>query len=242
MGFFTNLLAGGLGWSIAGPLGAVIGVVVASMFSRKTSVTTVEHEPRAAQNDFKMALIVLITAVMKADGVIKKSELSQFKKIWSEMFGEQQTLEALQVVKSLMNQEIDAAPVARQCAANLQYSARLELIHLLFLVAAADNDIDLREKNTILLIANNLRISNEDYLSIEAMFSKIKSSDWAYKVLQIEETATDEEVKKAYRLMAMKYHPDKVNGLGDEVKEKATEKFRQVKEAYDAIKKIRGMV
>ena len=54
-------------------------------------------------------------------------------------------------------------------------------------------------------------------------------------------TATDEEVKKAYRRMAMKYHPDKVAQLGDEVQKAANEKFKKVQEAYEAIQKQRGM-
>jgi len=65
--------------------------------------------------------------------------------------------------------------------------------------------------------------------------------DWAYKSLEIEPTATDDEIKKAYRKMAKKYHPDLVNELGEDVKKSATEKFRSINEAYESLKKQRGI-
>ena len=60
-------------------------------------------------------------------------------------------------------------------------------------------------------------------------------------MLEIDRSATDDEVKKAYRKMAMKYHPDRVATLGEEVKKSATEKFQAVAAAYDAIKEERGI-
>ena len=81
-------------------------------------------------------------------------------------------------------------------------------------------------------------VSSSDFQSIKAMF--VQQVDSAYKILGIDSNATDEDVKKAYREMAKKYHPDKVNSLGEEVKQSATEKFRKVKEAYDYLKQQRG--
>ena len=80
-------------------------------------------------------------------------------------------------------------------------------------------------------------ISNSDFESIQAMFVKNTNSD--FKILEIEPTATNEELKKAYRRMAMKYHPDKVSHLGEEFQKAANEKFQKVNEAYGNIKQER---
>jgi DnaJ like chaperone protein len=63
----------------------------------------------------------------------------------------------------------------------------------------------------------------------------------AYKVLEISSSATNEEIKKAYRKMAVRFHPDKVSHLGPEFQKSANEKFARVNEAYNKIKKERGM-
>ena len=88
-------------------------------------------------------------------------------------------------------------------------------------------------------IARYLNINEHDFDSIKAMFVKDTHSD--YKVLEIENSATDSEVKKAYRKMASKYHPDKVNHLGEDLKHLAEEKFKAVNDSYQSIKKQRGM-
>ena len=67
------------------------------------------------------------------------------------------------------------------------------------------------------------------------------SLDDCYKILEVSPDATDEEVKKAYRVAAMKHHPDKVSHLGEDVRKKAEETFAKVNEAYDKIKAARGM-
>lgn len=67
------------------------------------------------------------------------------------------------------------------------------------------------------------------------------SLDDCYKILEVSPDATDEEVKKAYRKAAMKYHPDKVSHLGEDVRKKAEEQFAKVNQAYDKIKAARGM-
>ena len=62
-----------------------------------------------------------------------------------------------------------------------------------------------------------------------------------YEVLGLKKGASDDEIKKAFRKLAMKYHPDRVSTLGEDVQKAAAEKFRQVKEAYETIKKERGL-
>jgi DnaJ like chaperone protein len=69
----------------------------------------------------------------------------------------------------------------------------------------------------------------------------VKDTDSAYKILEIEPNATNEEVKKAYKKMAVKYHPDKVSHLGEDVRKAAEEKFQNLNAAYNEIKKQRGI-
>ena len=109
-----------------------------------------------------------------------------------------------------------------------------------FNISQADNNIHPLEVEAIEKMAGYLRISTADFQSIRNMF--IPETDSSYKILEIEPTVTDEEVKKAYRKMAKKYHPDKVSHLGEEFRKTAEDKFKKVNEAYERIKKERNMV
>lgn len=248
MGIFKKIIAGGLGWTLGGPVGAIIGVALASLFDAdKTSEYKYVDEERTTYNthqganDFQLVLLVLMTAVVKADGTVVKTELSVVKRFLVQNYGEEGAREAWQILNQLLKQNINVADVATQCAANLNYSTRLQLINMLFSIAAGDGAVNDAEINIIRNIAYYMRINDADLTSIAAMFTKQINPDWAYQVLELSPNCTDDEIKKAYRRMAMKYHPDKVNSLGDEVRQSATEKFRKVKEAYDYLKEQRGI-
>tara|TARA_B100000530_G_C15604187_1_gene347670 strand:+ start:294 stop:575 length:282 start_codon:yes stop_codon:yes gene_type:complete len=88
-------------------------------------------------------------------------------------------------------------------------------------------------------IANYLNINKNDYESIKATFAKDK--DAPYRVLEIDESAGEDEVKKAFRKMANKYHPDKVSHLGKEMQDLAEEKFKAVNDAYQQIKEYQKL-
>jgi DnaJ like chaperone protein len=244
MSNFGKFIGGGLGFVLGGPIGALIGFALGSIFDgSQISVSSHALGPdRTSEGDFKMSLLVLMACIMKADGRVDKAELAVVKKFLVVNFGEQGALEALQILKNLLDQPINETEVAVQIGQNLNYSSKLELLHLLFTIAYADGEIVQSELNTIQRIATIFRIDRLDFESIKAPYMKHLDRDWAYKSLEIESSATDEEIKKAYRRMAMKYHPDKVNDLGDEVKKSATEKFRSINEAYESLKKQRGFV
>jgi len=116
---------------------------------------------------------------------------------------------------------------------------RLQLLHYLFGISMADGHVHPSETDVIKLIASYLGINQKDFESIKAMF--IKDTKSAYSILEITPDATDEEVKKAYRKMALKYHPDKVSHIGEDIQKAAKEKFQQLNAAYEAIKKERGI-
>ena len=248
MGLFKKIIAGGLGWAFGGPIGAIIGVALSSLFDSDNSfeyqkVEEKRHSYNSTRgaNDFQVVLLVLMAAVVKADGKVVKDELSVVKRFLIQNYGEESAREAWQVLNQLLKQNIDVASVAAQCGLNLNYSIRLQLLNMLFSVAAGDGVVNDTEVAVIKTIAHYMRVTEADLASIAAMFTKQSNPDWAYQVLELESNCTDEDIKKAYRRMAMKYHPDKVNSLGEEVRQNATEKFRKVKEAYDYLKQQRGI-
>ena len=242
-------ILGVLGFALGGPIGALVGVLIASAFETDETNTNSDDHPssssrktqRATQGDIRVSIIVLIACVIKADGQVLKSEINFIKPFLVRTFGEQRAKQALLLLKELLQKDIDPIAIAQQIGQHTNYSMRLELVNLLLQVANADGDVDQQELNIIQLIATNLGIQHTDYQSILALYQRHKDANWAYTALEISPSATNEEVKKAYRRMAMKYHPDKVANAGEEIRNQATEKFRGINEAYEYIKAQRKL-
>jgi DnaJ like chaperone protein len=156
------------------------------------------------------------------------------------MYGEERANNAFKLFKVFMkNNQISTPQICTQIRQNLTHASRLQLIHFLFGIANADGAVQEVEVNAIKTIAGYLYVNPHDFESIKAMF--YNSSDSAYRILEIEKTASNDEVKLAYRKMAKKYHPDKLQHLGDEHIKGAEEKFKQVSIAYEKIQKERGI-
>lgn len=238
MGKFGKWIAGGLGWAFFGPIGGILGFALGSLMETP-EITKTKGYSATTTGSFAMTLLVLIAAVMKADGRILKSELNYVKKYFVQAFGYDSAVEAIQMLRDILSQNIPAQAVGLQIKQNMDYSSRLQLLHLLFGVAQADGQVDISELNTIASIAGYMGIGSRDFDSIKSMF--VENVDSAYKILEVDKNASDEEIKKAYRKMAVKYHPDKVSHLGEDFKIKAKEKFQKVSEAYEKIKKERGI-
>ena len=242
-------ILGGLGFVVGGPIGALIGVFIASMFdeSKNTlnnteSTRTTNHaRRRATQGDISVSIIVLLACVIKADGRVLKSEINFIKPFLLRTFGEERAKQALALLKQLLTEDIDPVAVSRQMAQYINYSTRLEFVRLLLEVSNSDGDIAPEELNIIEIIATNMAVQPADYQSLLALYQRHKDVNWAYTALEISPSATNDEVKKAYRRMAMKYHPDKVANASEELRKQATDKFRGINEAYEHIKQQRGM-
>jgi DnaJ like chaperone protein len=177
---------------------------------------------------------------MKADGKVLKSELDFVKKYFLDNFGLDASREAMILLRDILKQQVPLRDVCVQIRENVDYSSRLQLLHLLFGVAYADGVVSPEEERVIFEIAGHLNISSQDYESIKAMF--IVNINNFYTILEVEPTATNEEIKKAYRSLAVKHHPDKVSYLGEDVRKNAEQKFKKINEAYEKIKKERGFV
>lgn len=243
MGFFLKLILTGLGWSFGGPLGAIIGYAIGSLFSGGPrlirSEVTDTFGNTEEKRDFNVTLLVLTAAVMKADGNVRKSELDYVKRFFLQNFGQERAENYIKMLREILDKDYNLYEVSEQVGRYMDYSSRLQLLHYLFGIANADGRVSQEELAVINTISDYMGLTNSDFLSVKAMF--IKETDSAYKILGIEPSATDEEVKKAYRDMAKKNHPDLVSSLGDEVRQAAEKKFQEINAAYESIKKQRGI-
>ena len=259
MGTF-KWITGFLGWVMWGPIGALLGYLAGSSLERYIEMshqlpgggggTTTQGGYRQRtgtggytageqRNSFLVSLLVLSSAVIRADGRTHQRELDAVREFVRTNFGEQAVNEAMRILESLNTQQVNIYSVGGQIASYMNYSQRLQLFHYLTGIATSDGEFHPSEKSVLEAIGSAIGLTSSDVSSILAMFYQEKNS--AYDVLEISPNATDDEVKSAYRRMAMKYHPDKVSTLGPEVQKAAEEKFKQVQDAYATIKKERGM-
>lgn len=185
-----------------------------------------------------MSLLVLSAAVIKADGKTTSEEMNRLRDFFTRNFGTQAGNEACEVIQELVQKDFNLYEVCGQIRSCMDYSQRLQLYHFLVSLGASDG-LHQREIDVLETIANYIGLSKGDSDSIFAQFRP--SNDSNYKILEITPDATDEEVKKAYRKMAVKYHPDKVATLGEDVQKAAEEKFKAVSQAYEAICRERGI-
>ncbi|MCQ2375509.1 MAG: TerB family tellurite resistance protein [Salinivirgaceae bacterium] len=247
---FGKWIGGGLGWVLCGPLGGIVGYLIGSAIEEVQTTASrngqLGSEGKASgrqttHGDFRVSLIVLTAAVMKADGKVKTSELDYVKAFYVRTFGSA-AQDAILMLRDVLKQNIPVDEVSRQIGMNLDYSSRLQLLHFLFGIAAADREIAPSEVAVIERIASSMGISAADYRSIKAMFivEAQKTTENAYNILGLTPNATNDEIKKAYRKMAVENHPDKVAYLGEDVQKAAKEKFQKIQEAYESIKKERN--
>lgn len=277
---FTGLGALFLSWTGAGPLGALLGYLIGSAIENKTGgglgadyISGGRRGPyhnEGTQDDINVSLLVLIAAVMKADGAVKRSELDYVKQFLMNNYGEEQGKKYLSMLRELVKPEtpIPLEEICYQIKQNTDYTTRYHMVDFLFGLAVSDNSYSGTENSTMKIIARGMGINSGDYVSIytrhvgsrysgQNNYSHTGYGGYSggsrqygssgqtykdpYKVLGLTSSATEDEVKKAYRRLAMKYHPDKVEGMGEEVKKNAEAQFREINEAYEQIKTARGM-
>ena len=275
----TKWIFAGLGWVIGAgsPIGALLGYIIGNVIERRQEIGDGSdnfsqhrgpYRNTGTQEDVNVALIVLIAAVIKADGNVRRSELDYVKRFLLKNYGEEMGKQYLTLLRDLVKPErvIDTPAICNQIKQNTDYTTRYHMVDFLFGLAVADNAYSSAENNVMREIAHGLGINMGDYISMYTRHvgSRFRNSNSGYssgsgysgssqsasysqarkdpyKVLGITPNATDEEVKKAYRRLAMKYHPDKVEGMGEEVKKNAEAQFREINEAYEQIKTARGM-
>lgn len=238
MAIGKKILWSGLGWAMGGPIGAILGYAFAALSDHapKRYRSTKQHSTisRTGTQDFMVSLLVLLASVMKADDRLLRSELEYVKRFLLNRFNKDDANHYLIIYQEILKQEYSLHQVCRQIQRSMDHPSRLELIHVLFGLASADGETHIKEVDVIQMIARYLNIGDSDFASIKAMF--VKDTKSSYQILGISSSVTNDEVKKAFRKMAKKYHPDKVLHLGIELQESAEEKFIAVNNAYKDIK------
>lgn len=242
-----------IGFAIRGLGGAILGLLIGSILERIFFTSSksrssgsffdmFDESPKSSvsPSDFELNLLSLSSLVIKADGHVSQSEMDYVRMYFVQSYGKERANATFRTFNNVVkNREISADRICAYLRPRLSYEVRLQVLHFLFNIANADQHVSDSEIQVIRNIAQHLRVGHQDFESIKAMF--FQSADNAYKILEIEKSSSDAEVKKAYRTMAKKYHPDKLQHM-DEVHQKgAQEKFTKVQEAYEKIQKERGL-
>ena len=247
-GWKSTLIGGGIGWTLGGPIGALIGMYVGNMFTQSNNSNKTHRNFSNNNNsnfgqstkpgDFAVSLLVLFAAVTKADKKVLSDEIQYIKQYLVEKFGVANAQEMMYLYKDILNKDFDLYQVCNQINRYLDHYSKLEMLHILFGIANADRVIHKLEIEVISKIANYLGISVSEYNSIKAVF--VKQDYQHYKILDINENASDDEIKKTYKNLAVKFHPDKVAHLGSDLQKVAEEKFKIINNAYQSIRQQRG--
>ena len=237
-----RMFGAGLGWAFAGPIGGLIGWWLGGQIDANPNMGQ-GSRPRISQQtrpgDFAIAMLVLVAAVMKADGKVVKAELDYVKQFLINSFGRDNAQEMLVLLKNLLEQDYYIYEIANQINSHMNTAEKLQLMHVLFGISQADGQIHASEVEIIQEIGQHLKLNASDVDAIMAIF--VKNNNSYYKMLEVDPSASDQEIKKAYRSMATRFHPDKVQHLGPEFQKMAEDKFKAINEAYQQIKTERGI-
>ena len=230
-----------IGYSFFRFPGAIVGYFLGNLienFSTKNKFKKSRVNNISSQ-EFELNLLALASLVIKADGKVTKQELDYVRSYFVSAYGKERANATFKIFNdNIKNLGISPVKISMLFNSALNYESRLQVIHFLFGIAKADGNVSVSEINKLLEFSNLLRLSHADFQSIKAMF--INEVGGAYKILEIEKSATDNQVKKAYRDLAKKHHPDKVQHLGDAYVKAAQEKFQKIQKAYERIKQERG--
>ena len=258
---FAKFVGAGLGWTVGGPIGGMLGFAFGSLIDGFHQADAKQFEKEQAERrqstdpgDFEVSLLILSALVIKADNKIDQRELDYVRTHFVSLFGKERANNAFKIFNEIIkNDTVSTRRVCMQIQQHMDHPSRLQLLHYLFGIAASDGFVSTLEITEIRKIAGYLRISRRDYDTIEAMFSGYNqrsshqkanfngyNTESAYKILNVEQSATNDEIKKAYRKMAKKHHPDKIQHLGDTHAKAAEEKFKNIKAAYEQLQTERN--
>ena len=211
------------------------------------------HSNEEQRNSFLFSMLVLSSYIIKADNKIMHSEMEFVRQFLRQNFGEQAVNQGQEILLKLFEiQKQQGIQVFRNtihqsCAEikhNMDVSQRLQLLNYLVIIAKVDGYVSPEEIKALKEVAHHLGLTAKDVDSMLNMENGARTNrniEDAYKVLGLSSTATDDEVKVAYRKMALKHHPDRVATLGEDIRKAAEKKFQDINDAKERIFKARGL-
>ena len=257
MSWWSSVIGGAVGFMIGGPLGAMLGVAFASNFSKRRSSSGFSNNfgpgnQQRVQAAFFSGVFSVMGYISKVDGKVSQSEIIMAQQVMEHM---QLSEDMIKVAKDLFNQGkqegFNLDEVLEQFRVETHRRAHLIRMFLEIQIQAAyaDGVFDSSEHNALRDIAQKLHFPLHELESLIQQFSATKSGsknisvDDAYKVLGIDQSFGDKEIKRAYRRLLAQHHPDKLvaKGLPEEMQKLANEKTQEIISAYEIIKKHRGM-
>ncbi|MCQ2189888.1 MAG: TerB family tellurite resistance protein [Paludibacteraceae bacterium] len=289
-----------VGFFFGGPIGAIIGLAIAHLlWNPKDDKKQNENGEEAHSQDFRYSILVLLSAIMKADGKNMSCELDRVKATIRRYYkSESDQKSALKEFQTILEKDFNIESFCKSINVRFNFIAKSELIMELLAVAYADEVYTHNEKRVIEEIVKYLNVTSQEFNSIYTLFMRKYKQGYynsqnnneqqshnnnsynnnsnsysnnsnsynsnnnrnsgnsnnnsstkkthlsvseAYDILKVSGDASDAEIKKAFRVLAREYHPDKVSAMGEEAVRQATMTMQQINEAYDVVKMARGI-
>ena len=239
--------------AIFGPIGALIGFLFGSLFDffKGPDSSFYSQEPDGL---FENAFPLLAAAITRAAGVSKPKVIAT-KNVVIQVFGNQKAQRIMPLYKKYVERGYKQELLQNACDSILfsfDYRSKIYVISLLFTILRAKERFLLDELYMIERISRWIGISGYDFEMISKKFrtpgqfyekeytSHVSKSD-PYQILGISSSAGDEEIKKQYRQLCKKYHPDLTAHLPEKEREEAEVKMKTIINAYESIKKERKL-
>lgn len=241
---FAKWIGAGLGTALAGPMGGILGFILGSALEGFSQADIEGFQrylhyshPEAAR--FEISLLILSAHVIKSDGQASPEELNYVRQYFISAYGPERARQLFKLFKNIAKQDnASVRQVCLQVKAQLSHPMRLQLLHYLFGIARADGQLCAPERALLQRIISYLNISDSEFQGILRRYGADTAS--AYSVLGLTEEADEQTLKSTYRKMVKKYHPDKVSTLGEPYISRAKERFQEIQQAYEQIKRERG--